>query len=200
MSSTVGERVRFLRSFLAHPRQVGALLPTSARAVRDMLDLADLGQARLVVELGAGTGVHTQEILARLGPDARLIAFEIDQVLVAGLEARLPDSRLQVVADSAEKVEDYVSGDRADVVVSAIPYTSLPGSVRAGILDRAQEVLAPGGTMLVLQYSPLLRAELRRRFGSVRTRVSWLNVPPAFLFRCTATAARDGSAPAESTG
>mgnify|MGYP002717902521 CR=1 FL=1 len=32
----------------------------------------------LVVELGAGTGVQTGEILARLGPDARLVSLEID--------------------------------------------------------------------------------------------------------------------------
>nr|MBA2429871.1 methyltransferase type 12 [Thermoleophilaceae bacterium] len=34
------ERRRFLRSFLAHPRRVGAVLPTSRRAVRDLLDMA----------------------------------------------------------------------------------------------------------------------------------------------------------------
>jgi phospholipid N-methyltransferase len=45
------ERLLFLKSFLAHPRQVGAVLPTSQRAVSDMLDLAPLPQATLVVEL-----------------------------------------------------------------------------------------------------------------------------------------------------
>ena len=35
----IQERVRFFRSFLANPRAVGAILPTSKKAVRDMLDI-----------------------------------------------------------------------------------------------------------------------------------------------------------------
>jgi phospholipid N-methyltransferase len=38
--------------------------------------------------------------------------------------------------------------------------------------------------VLVIQYSPLMQPELRKRFGSVRRRMSVRNVPPAFLFAC----------------
>ena len=188
MRADIAERSLFLRSFLAHPRQVGAILPTSRRAVRAMLDMADLPAARLVLELGAGTGSHTGEILARLGPEARLLAFEIDPALAGALAAKLRDPRLRVVTDSAEHVEAYLDGARADVVVSAIPFTSLPAPLPATILERARDALRPGGVMLVLQYSPLLQGELRRVFGSVRRRLSLLNVPPAFLFACTVPA------------
>ena len=184
MSSGVTDRLRFLRSFLAHPRQVGAVLPTSRRAVRDMLDLADLEHARLVVELGAGTGVHTAALLERLGPHAELIAFEIDPGLADGLQRRLPDPRLRVVAGSAEDVSEVLAGRRPQVVVSALPFTSLPAGTGRLILERTRGVLAAGGVLLVLQYSPLLAAELSRLFGSVTRRVSLLNVPPAFLFAC----------------
>src|SRR4051794_17350594 len=101
------ERLRFLRSFLSHPRQVGAVLPTSGRAVRAMLDLAPIEEARCVVEMGAGTGPHTREILARLAPDARFLAFEIDPALAAGLKEDLLDPRLEVINDSAEKLGEY---------------------------------------------------------------------------------------------
>ena len=180
------ERRTFLRSFLAHPRQVGAVLPTSRRAVRDMLDLAPLEDARLVVELGAGTGVHTRELLRRLGPDARLLAFEIDQALSAALASEIDDSRLRLLNASAEEVEDHLDGAGVDVLVSALPFTSLPAALRRRVLDTCQAILAPGGVMLVLQYSPLIKGELERRFESVERRLSPLNLPPAFLFRCTA--------------
>jgi phospholipid N-methyltransferase len=45
--------------------------------------------------------------------------------------------------------------------------------------------VARAGTVLVIQYSPLMAAELNRRFGSVRRRISPRNVPPAFLYACT---------------
>jgi phospholipid N-methyltransferase len=178
------ERLRFLRSFLKHPRQVGAVLPTSGRAVRAMLDLVAIEDARCVVEMGAGTGPHTREILARLGPDARFLAFEIDPVLADGLQQELRDPRLQVINDSAENLETYLDGDRADVVVSAVPFTSVPENVRDGLLKAARESLADRGTMVVLQYSPFMRRQLERAFGSVEWRFVLTNVPPAFLYAC----------------
>ena len=54
---------------ISHPRQVGAVWPTSRWAVRDLLDMGDLPRARTVVEFGVGTGVYTEEILKRLHPE-----------------------------------------------------------------------------------------------------------------------------------
>jgi phospholipid N-methyltransferase len=185
MNQHIADRVRFLRAFAANPRQVGAILPTSRYAVRDMLDLGDVPGAGLVVELGAGTGVQTGEILARMRPDARLVALEIDPALARLLEERFDDPRLQVVCDSAEYLEKHLDGERADVLVCALPFTSLEPGLRRRILDTLPRALAARGTALVIQYSPLIQSELRRLFPTVRRRISLLNVPPAFLFACS---------------
>jgi phospholipid N-methyltransferase len=199
MNQHLEDRVRFLRAFVANPRQVGAILPTSRWAVRDMLDLADVPSAGLVVELGAGTGVQTGEILARLGPDARLIALEIDSRLAELLRERFDDPRLQVVCDSAERLHEHLEGAGIDVLVSALPFTSFEPGLRRRILDEMPRVLAPRGVALVIQYSPLIQSELQRRFPSVRRRISPLNVPPAFLFACSLTdEAADGAPPTAS--
>jgi phospholipid N-methyltransferase len=182
---TLTDGLRLLRAFVDNPRQVGAVLPTSRIAVRAMLDLADVPSADLVVELGAGTGVATREILARLGDDARLVAVEIDPQLARRLTERLADPRLQVVCDSAEDLGSHLGGERADVVVSMLPFTSLEAGLRRRLLDQLPKALRPGGTALVIQYSPLVLGELRRRFAGVRTRVTPWNVPPAILFACT---------------
>ncbi|WP_243638203.1 class I SAM-dependent methyltransferase [Rubrobacter taiwanensis] len=161
------------------------MLPTSRRAVRDLLDPADLSGARTVVEFGAGTGVCTREILKRLGPDARLLAFELDRSLARLVSEELgSDPRLRVINDSAENVTLYLEDEPADVIVSALPFTTLPAELRRSVLGAAHRALAPGGIFLVLQYSPLIRAELEALFGGVRFRFSPLNVPPAFLFAC----------------
>jgi phospholipid N-methyltransferase len=185
MNQQLTDRLRFLQAFVAHPRQVGAVLPTSRRAVRDMLDLADLAGADLVVELGAGTGVQTGEILERLKPGARLVALEIDPRLAKLLGERYDDPRLQVVCDSAENLQEHLDGATADVLVCALPFTSLPPDLRRRILDRLPLALGPRGVMVLIQYSPLIEPELRKRFGSVRRRLSPLNVPPAFLYACS---------------
>jgi phospholipid N-methyltransferase len=181
----LSERALFLRSFLAHPRQVGAVLPTSGRAVADMLGMADLSSARLVVELGAGTGSHTTQLLDRLAGDARFLSFEIAPAMASSVRSRVQDPRLTVLTESAEHLSGQLAGKRPDVIVSALPFTSLPHGLGRTILERAAASLAPGGTLLVLQYSPFIASDLDRLFAGVRRRICLLNVPPAFLYACT---------------
>ena len=168
---------------------MGAVWPTSRRAVEDLLDMGDLGGAAVVVEFGAGTGVYTEGILRRLPLDARLLAYEVDGALAAAVTRRLPDGRLEVVNASAERVGEHLEalGRKADVVVSSLPFSTLPEPVRHNLLDAAREVLAPGGHFLVLQYSKTVLPELERRFPKIRQRLSPLNLPPAFLFACEAS-------------
>ena len=194
------ERGRFFRSFLTSPRRVGAVIPTSARAVRATLDLAPLEQARCVVEMGAGTGPYTRELLARLRPDARLLAFEIDPALARALADELRDPRLRVINDSAERVDSYLDGARADVIVSALPFTSLPAGVREDLLAAARRALAADGTMLVLQYSPFIQRRLEQVFGAVERRIVARNLPPAFLFACRPRAGERAGAGAPARG
>ncbi|MDP8952706.1 MAG: methyltransferase domain-containing protein [Actinomycetota bacterium] len=184
MKRDIQQRFRFFRSFLANPRQVGAVLPTSRWAVRDMLGMANLPQARLVAEIGAGTGAYTGEILKQLHPEARFLAFEIDPDLAAVLSESFDDPRLQTINDSAANIEDYLDGAKADVIVSAVPFTSLPEEAKESVFRAAARALAPEGVMVQIQYSTVLQGELTRRFASVRRRLSPLNVPPAFLYAC----------------
>ena len=185
MRTELAERLLFLRAFGAHPRLVGAVVPTSRRAVVDMLDMADVPRAGLVVELGAGTGVYTREILARLRLNARLVALERDPALARLLKQRIQDPRLDVTCGSAEYLHKHLGGRRADVIVSGLPFTSLQPDVRRRILAQIAQALAPQGELLVLQYSPFMQRQLRNMFPSVRRRVSLLNVPPAVLFACS---------------
>ena len=188
MNQHVADRLRFLRAFVANPRQVGAVLPTSRYAVRDMLDLGDVPGAGLVVELGAGTGSQTAEVLARMKPDARLVALEIDLNLAKLLKERFDDPRVQVVCDSAENLHDHLGGQKVDVLVCALPFTSLARAAPAdprGAAAGAAERRRPGHPVL-----PLIQKELRRLFGSVQRRISIWNAP-AFLFACS----QDGAAP-----
>jgi len=177
-------RALFARTMLTHPRQVGAVWPTSRRAVNDLLDLADFGSAGTVLEFGTGTGVYTREILRRLRPDGRFLSFELDPHLASAVSARLADPRMRVINDSAERAAEYTEGERADILVSSVPFTSLPQGISDGIMRTAREVLKPGGRMLVLQYSNAVLADLKRFFGPVEKRISPVNLPPAFLFAC----------------
>jgi phospholipid N-methyltransferase len=183
-NSGLGGLNGLLKTFIKHPRQVGALVPTSQATVRAMLDMADLQQASCIVELGAGTGVYTAELLRRVGPQTRVLAFEIDPRLASMVQQRLPDPRLRVVADSAEQLGAYLDGQRADVVVSALPFTTLPSAVREAVYKAIAGALAPNGVMLAIQYSTARQRDFEGMFSAIRRRRSFRNVPPALLYAC----------------
>jgi phospholipid N-methyltransferase len=173
-----------MATFVAHPRRVGALIPTSESTVRAMLDMTPWENVSRVVELGAGTGVYTDELLRRVGPDSEVVAVEIDPRLAHRLSDRFDDRRLRVVRDSAERLSRYVAPHTADVVVSALPFTTLPAAVRETVYAAIARTLAPDGVMLALQYSSARQRDFEQGYASIRRRWSLRNLPPALLYAC----------------
>ncbi|MGW5657507.1 class I SAM-dependent methyltransferase [Streptomyces humi] len=179
--------------FLRRPLMTGAVAASSRRLAYAMTEGIGLEQARNVAELGPGTGVFTDAILARLAPDARLVAIELNPVLAARLSATRRDPRLTVVQGTAADLAAVV-GEPVDAVVSGLPWTVMPQDRRGHILEAVTEVLAPGGRFTTFAYlhaawTPPARdfaVELACRFDRLeRSKAVWANLPPAFVHRAT---------------
>jgi phospholipid N-methyltransferase len=132
--------------------------------------------------------VVTRALLARLGPEARLYAFEINGDFVDYLRREIDDSRLVLIHGSAESVGDVLAaaGLAADVAISSLPFSIMPMAVRTAIVAATAAILAPGGAMVGYQYSTRWLDELRRSFGRVHLHFEPRNWPPAFVFTATA--------------
>lgn len=166
---------------------LGSIVPSSRYLIRQLLAPVDWTRARVLVEYGPGVGVITAEVLTRMGPDARLIAIETNPEFVELLKKQLHDPRLRVVQGSAESVDTILQqqgADKADYIISGIPFSILPGRSRETILRKTGQSLAPGGAFLVYQFSPRVLPHLRRIFSHVRRTFEPRNVPPAHLFFC----------------
>jgi phospholipid N-methyltransferase len=178
----------FARSFLANPRHVGSVIPSSRRLIQRLLDRTDWAHVKVAVEYGPGTGVVTRALLARLGPDARLYAFEINADFVDYLRQSIADPRLVVIAGSAETVGGVLAAaghQRCDIAVSSLPFSIMPVAVRSRIVHATAAVLAPGSAFVGYQYSTRWLRELRRVFRGVAVELEPRNWPPAFVFTAT---------------
>ena len=187
-----GALLLFARSFFRHPRMLGSVIPSSRFLIREVLRPVDWDRARVIVEYGPGVGSITAEILRRMRPDARLIAIETHPDFVRFLRRAFPDERLQVIEGSAADVEDIlrrVGVEKANYIISGIPFSTLPAALREHILRKSCAVLEPGGAFLVYQFSTRVLPDLRRVFGYVRRSFEPLNVLPAHLFFCQPHAA-----------
>ncbi len=175
----------FFRQFLKSPRGVGAIIPTSAAAIRAALAPIDWSAVRCVVEYGPGTGVFTRALLARLGPDARLIAIDTSVDFIAYLRQSIDDPRFIPVHGSAAQVETVLAGhgfDHADMVVSGLPFSTIPQEVALAIMDATARALRPDGAFLIYQYSRFVLPLLQARFARVDRGFVWRCVPPVQLF------------------
>jgi phospholipid N-methyltransferase len=182
----------FARNFLKHPKMLGSLIPSSRFLINEVLKPVDWKRARVLVEYGPGVGTISVEILRRMGPDAKLVVIEMNPDFARFLKERYRDPRLHVVHGSAmdvEKILKQLGLGAADYIVSGIPFSTMPDTVRHGILHATRSVLQPDGAFLVYQFSPSVLPELRRTFGHVDRGFELLNILPAHLFYCRPQAA-----------
>ena len=166
---------------------LGSIVPSSRFLIRQLLEPVNWSQARVIVEYGPGVGNITAEVLRRMHPDAILIAIEMNPDFVSYLRRAIPDARLKVVEGSAESVDEILrrfGRDRADYIISGIPFSTIPAPVRERILQKTCEVLKPRGAFLVYQFSARVFDDLKRIFGYVGRSFELLNVLPAHLFFC----------------
>jgi phospholipid N-methyltransferase len=120
-------------------------------------------------------------------PDAMLIAIETNPEFVRFLRSAIADERLHVVEASAEAVDEILrrfGQTNASYVISGIPFSTIAAPVRESILLKTCEVLKPGGSFLVYQFSSVVLQDLQRIFRYVRRQFEPLNVLPAHLFFC----------------
>jgi phospholipid N-methyltransferase len=178
------ERLAFLQGFLRKPQQVGSVIPSSRFLERKVVDLAGVSKARLVIELGPGTGGTTRALLRALPADAKLLAIEIDPRFAAILREN-PDPRLIVYEGSAEdlaKVLDEHGLGAPDVVVSGIPFSTMPPALGRRIASSIFAVLPLGGRFVAYQVRDRVHAVARPFFGRARVEVELRNIPPMRIY------------------
>jgi phospholipid N-methyltransferase len=175
----------FLQGFLKHPVMVGSIVPSSDKLIRKMLAPVDWANTKLFVEYGPGVGTFCRPILERMAPDAQLIAIDTNPDFIRYLDHAITDPRFVAVNGSAADVERIVAEhghDKADYLLSGLPFSTLPPGVGPAIAAATHRVLRPGGAFLVYQFSPKVKDFLTPHWDRIDHDMEWWNVPPAQLY------------------
>jgi len=186
----------FFFSWLCHPLQIGAVMPSGRALGRAVARAIDPTREAHVVELGAGTGSLTEAILETGLPPERLVLVEMSPRFCEILSERYPGVR--VICGDAAQLRHLVRGiaERTQAVVSGLPLLSMPRRVQEAILSQSLELLDTSGTFVQFTYSlgaPAARSAIRSA-GAQGRRVAhvWSNIPPASVWHFTPATARAG--------
>jgi phospholipid N-methyltransferase len=177
---------------LKRPKQVGSVIPSSRFLEKRIVRSAELAGARVVVELGPGTGGTTRALLQSLAPDARLLAIEINPHFAKLLGEHILDPRLIVHEGSAAEIREALDAHdlpAADVILSGIPFSTMPRQLGLEILASVRETLAPEGRFVAYQFRDRVETLGREVFGRGSSQFELLNVPPMRVYRWQKTPA-----------
>jgi phospholipid N-methyltransferase len=177
----------FLKRSLKNITTMGTIARSSPNLCEAMT--APLGQNfnGLVVELGAGDGAVTDHILKCLGPESKLLIFELNKSFEDELK-RFHDDRVEVIFDSAEFIGDHLKrlgiNKKVDFIISSLPFVVLPEEVVESVLHSCMEHLNENGFFIQYHYSTAAKKLYTKRFKHVQTEFVLMNLPPAFVYKC----------------
>jgi phosphatidylethanolamine/phosphatidyl-N-methylethanolamine N-methyltransferase len=177
--------IDFFRGFLRSPEQVGSIIPSSRFLERRIINMAELDRAQCVVELGPGTGGTTRAILEGMNPGARLLTIELDPKFSEILN-EIGDPRLVPHTGSAADLHQILAEHELpapDVVISGIPFSTMPKAIGTAIIEAIRDNLAPGGRFLAYQFRGHVGRLGQPIMGQPEVELELLNVPPMRFYR-----------------
>lgn len=172
--------LRFLRSLILRPRAIGAIAPSSPQLARKIAQQVDPAVAGAVLELGPGTGVVTEALIARGISAERLIAIEADPDLAKLMRERFP--ALQVIEGDAFDLERTLpreaSGPLA-ATVSGLPLLNFAPARRRALIASALARIASGGPFVQFSYGFTAPVPGDRELHVRQAALVLANLPPA---------------------
>lgn len=177
----------FWQRSLQNPRQICSLFPSSPFVGKAMTHAILDRPARGVVELGAGTGAITRQLLRHGVAREDLTLLEIDHRLGAHLRQTFPG--VHVLVASAERLADMWTARHAEpagAVLSTLPLRLFSDDLIRSVVANSFSVLAPAGKFVQFTYrqrSPV-PTDIVQDLGlvAVRHAVIWANLPPAMIW------------------
>lgn len=127
-----------------------------------------------VIDLACGSGASTRAVLAEL-PDAEIVGLDASQGMLAQALAKTwPASVRFGHAVCGDLDLDRLGRGARDGVFTAYLFRNVPVALRDRAVGEVYDLLAPGGWLLVQEYSVAGRAASRRVWSAV----SWLVIIP----------------------
>ncbi|MFP3873230.1 MAG: class I SAM-dependent methyltransferase [Thiohalophilus sp.] len=175
----------FLQQFLKHPLQVGSIIPSSRFLERRIIEASDVASAKVVVELGPGTGGTTHALLNAMPRNARLLSIELNDFFY-NVISQIEDERLIPHLGSACDIQAILAEHNLgapDAVISGVPFSTMSRDMGTRIIESVSSVLAPRGRFVAYQTRDRVATLCRPIMGSEQAEMEFFNIPPTRIYQ-----------------
>lgn len=178
----------FFRALASNPWTVGAIAPSGPN-LANLITSEITAASGPVLELGPGTGIFTEALLARGVRENDLTLIEYGSDFMRLLQMRFPKARVLWMDASWIISHDLFKEQPFGVVVSGLPLLNMSPKKVMAILTGAFSNMKSGGAFYQFTYGmqcPISKSHLNR-LGLKATCMGrvLLNVPPASVYRIT---------------
>lgn len=198
----------FFQQFLSHNVEVGAIAPSSLATAKEITSqIPPHNKPIKILEVGAGTGAFTLEILNKLNPGDTLDAVEINPQLMDHLRAKVdqlkknPKQRININL-IVDDIRNLSASNRYHHIIFSLPLTNFPPKLTEQILEQMVSHLYSKGTFSYIKYRFV--GQLKYFFSNAQTKKQqttykeiirrytskyqmnqvpvWRNLPPAWIY------------------
>lgn len=160
---------------------VGSIAPSSIFLAKALCRQAH--GAQHLIELGAGTGAITRQLREEF-PAATLVVVEQNALMAAALQRKF--GSCSVVADAVQGRQDLFKDiPEQSVVVSSLPFRSLPAAVASEIITLLSDFLLASPKRRLVQYTYGQRVPFDSQHPALvwrRQKLVLRNLPPAWVW------------------
>lgn len=180
---------RFAREFVSSPFNVGSVCPSSRALTQTLVTMAGIEREGLLIDLGAGSGIVTRELLhAGVAPE-RILGVELSDGFKTAFERQCPGVTM-ITGDArhlGRLLDEHAPDKPLCSILSSLPFRVMPGAVVRAITQEMRRVLGQrGGSLVQYTYAWWISYPLRRfGFTPGAARLVLKNVPPARVERYT---------------
>lgn len=186
----------FLGKFLRHGTAIASLAPSSPWLSRTTVRNVDWERAKVLVELGAGTGPITRVLAENARPGCKVIVLERDLDFARLLRERFENrDDFEIIEGDVRDLAGMLADrgiSRVDHVISGLPVPSFPKELQHDLFKVIATVLDPSGTYNQITEMPLIYWRFYKRFfREVKFAFEPRNFPPAGAYFCRGLIERD---------
>ncbi|MFC1841613.1 class I SAM-dependent methyltransferase [Candidatus Dependentiae bacterium] len=141
----------FISAFFRNQKRMGAIFPSSVFLARSITKhVAAKDQPIKVLEVGAGTGVFTEQIMKKLRKEDMLDVIEIDENLCEVLREKCKDHKnIHVHCIS---ILDWDPPYAYDFIVSSLPFNSFGSDFISSVLDTYVKIIKNNGIFSYVEH------------------------------------------------
>ncbi len=153
----------FFKEFLRSPFTVGSICPSSTLLTKQLVTAIPAHCQGMIIDLGAGTGIVTEQLLTCGYPETKVVAIEKSSELASVISRRWP--KIQVINnDAASALSDlYKTGTHlpVDAIISSLPLRVLPAASVCEIMNGVCKLISDDGCLIQYSYAVWMKFPLQ---------------------------------------